>query len=397
MQNHTQCLHSAVLAVLGCLSVLGAAGAQAQSNGLYYGLSTGPSQARVDEKRITANLLANGATSTTITLDERSAAYKFFGGYRLNQHLAVEGGYFNLGKFGFHATTMPPGMLDGQIKLNGLNLDLVGAWPVSQRWSGIGRVGGQYASARDTFSSTGTVSVADPHPSKRALNYKLGLGAQYAVRDWLTLRGEVERYRINDAVGNRGDVNMLWLSLVMPFGGTPAPKLHVAEAAESIAKPIVSPVQLPTPAPVALPMLPIPPEIVAPTSPVPVMQRLRLSADSLFNFDKATLRSDGKAALDGLIAQLKNLTFGDVSVEGHTDRLGTSAYNQILSLRRAEAVTTYLINVGKLDRMHIATTAHAASVPVTKPTDCVGDKPTPKLIACLQPDRRVDVVVMGIQ
>jgi OmpA-OmpF porin, OOP family len=368
-------------------------GALAQNLGFYYGLATGPSQAKVDEKRITANLLADGATSTTMTLDERSAAYKFFGGYRLNQHLAVEGGYFNLGKFGFHATTVPAGTLDGQIKLYGLNLDLVGAWPVSQRWSAIGRVGGQYANARDTFSSTGAVSVADPSPRKSALNYKLGLGAQYVVRDWLTLRGEVERYRINDAVGNRGDVNMLWVSLVVPFGGTPVPKLKVPVAAE----PVAAPAPIPAPAPVAQAAPPAPPEPVVQMPAAPVTQRVRLSADSLFNFDKATLRPDGKAALDSLIAQLRNLKFDDISVEGHTDRFGTPAYNQILSLRRAEAVTTYLITVGKIDSAHIDTTAHAASAPVTKATDCVGNKPTAKLIACLQPDRRVDVVVTGIQ
>jgi OmpA-OmpF porin, OOP family len=394
MLNHTP-FHGLALAVLGSLSVFGAVSAHAQSSGFYYGLSTGPSQAKVDEKRITANLLADGATSTTMTLDERSAAYKFFGGYRLNQHLAVEGGYFNLGKFGFQATTVPAGTLDGQIKLSGLNLDMVGTWPVSQRWSAIGRVGGQYANARDTFGGTGAVNVADPSPSKSALNYKLGLGAQYVARDWLTLRGEVERYRINDAVGNRGDVNMLWVSLVVPFGGMPAPKLKVPVAAEPA--PIPAPAPAPAPVAQAAPPPPPPPEPVVQVPAAPVTQRVRLSADSLFNFDKATLRPDGKAALDGLIAQLKNLKFDDISVEGHTDRLGSSAYNQILSLRRAEAVTAYLINVGKIDGARIGTTAHAASAPVTKPADCVGNKPTVKLIACLQPDRRVDVMVTGIQ
>ena len=108
--------------------------------------------------------------------DESSVAYKLFGGYQLNRNFAIEGGYFDLGKFGFTSTTTPAGTLNGRIKLRGLNLDLVGTLPLTDRFSAIARVGGQFARARDNFSGGGAVSVLNPNPSKSEFNYKAGLG-----------------------------------------------------------------------------------------------------------------------------------------------------------------------------------------------------------------------------
>ena len=188
----------------------------------YGGLSIGRSKAKIDEPRITANLLSGGLTTTGITRDESSTAYKLFGGYQFDRRFALEGGYFNLGRFGFTSTTVPAGTLDGRIKLQGLNLDLVGTLPFSEQWSAIGRVGGQYARARDTFNGSGAVRVFSPNPSKSELNYKLGLGLQYEVNSSFLVRAEGERYRINDAVGNHGNINVYSLSLVFPFGREPS-------------------------------------------------------------------------------------------------------------------------------------------------------------------------------
>ena len=80
---------------------------------------------------------------------------------------------------------------------------------------------------------------------------------------------------------------------------------------------------------------------------------------------------------------------------GHTDRLGPHAYNLKLSTRRAEAVKTYLVDTGGIPVTKVNAVGVNGSNPVTKPEDCVGKKPTAKLIACLQPDRRVEVEVAG--
>jgi OOP family OmpA-OmpF porin len=89
----------------------------------------------------------------------------------------------------------------------------------------------------------------------------------------------------------------------------------------------------------------------------------------LFEFDSEALTAETRGMLDGLVADLKtrpaDIVAGTkVAVEGHTDSVGTEAYNQSLSLRRAEAVRQYLIDKGLSASMVVATGAGEAS-----PTD----------------------------
>ena len=199
--------------------------AHAQSNndtvGLYGGLNAGRSRATIDEERIRGNLVVNGFAVNSFEDDKRSTAFKAFGGYQFNKNFAVEGGVFSLGRFGYRATTMPTGTLEGQAKVRGLNLDLVGTLPITDSFSVFGRAGFTYAEAKDRFAGTGAVVVADPSPSERAANWKAGIGLQYAFTPALSLRAELERYRINDAVGNKGDIDMASIGLVFRFGAAP--------------------------------------------------------------------------------------------------------------------------------------------------------------------------------
>ena len=375
---------------LAGLGSLIAASAIAQEGGYFYGgLSIGQSRAKIDDDRITASLLAAGLTTTAMTRDETDTAYKLFGGYQLNRNFALEGGYFNLGKFGFTSTTVPAGTLNGQIKLQGLNLDLVGTLPLTERLSAIGRVGAQYARARDSFSGTGAVSVLNPNPQKNEINAKFGAGLQYEFSPAFLVRAEAERYRVNDAVGNHGGVNVVSVSLVFPFGRAPA------VAPRAVAAPYVAPAPQPAPAPAPPPpavvaVAPVAPVVVAP----PERRRVSFSADSLFTFDKSEVRPDGRQALDQFARDLQGTSFEVITVEGHTDRLGTPAYNQALSNRRAEAVKAYLVGTG-IDAGKISAVGKGESAPVTQTDACKGQKATPALIACLQPDRRVDVEVTG--
>jgi len=137
---------------------------------------------------------------------------------------------------------------------------------------------------------------------------------------------------------------------------------------------------------------PPPPVVVAPP---PAPKRVSFQADSLFGFDKSGLRPEGKAALDTFATELKGTSFSTITVEGHTDRLGSVKYNQKLSEQRAETVKDYLVTSGGIDAGKISAVGKSESMPVTKPEDCKGKAATPKLIACLQPDRRVDVEVSG--
>jgi OOP family OmpA-OmpF porin len=360
------------------LGSLAGAGAVAQDNGYYYGgLSVGQSQANIDDERIRAGLLGAGLGTTSLSLNERGTAFKLFGGYQFNRYFALEGGYFDLGRFGYTATTFPTGTLDGQIKLRGFNLDLVGTLPISERLSVIGRVGAQIAKASDSFNGTGAVHVPNRNPSKRETNYKVGLGLQYEVTPSFLIRGEAERYRVNDAIGNRGDVNVFSVTLVFPFGRAVAPAARPAEVSSYV---------VPTPTAEAPPVQVVPP---------PARRRVSFSADSLFAFDAATLRPEGRDALDRFMKDLSGLRFDVVYIEGHTDRLGSAAYNQKLSMRRADTVRQYFIAQGRFEPAKLVATGKGETAPVTLPGDCKGSAPTPALIACLQPDRRVVVEVSG--
>lgn len=125
-------------------------------------------------------------------------------------------------------------------------------------------------------------------------------------------------------------------------------------------------------------------------------EQINLAADALFKFDKSDVKDllpMGRKTLDELADKLKNgyATVEKIDLVGHTDRLGTEQYNYDLGLRRAETVKTYLSSGGVTAPM---TTASAGeSQPVTQ--DCVGDKATAELTACLQPDRRVVVNITG--
>lgn len=352
--------------------------------GWYGGASIGQSKATIDNERISNSLLGSGFASSTITNDRRDLAFKVLGGYQMNRYLAVEGGYFDLGKFGYSATTTPAGTLTGEARVRGLNLDLLGRLPVTDKFSVFGRAGVTYAQTRDSFRGTGLVVVNNPNPSERDTNLKFGVGMEYAFTPSLSARAEIERYRINDAVGNRGDIDMASLGLVYRFGAkSPSPVPRAMQEPVVIAA---------APAPAPAPVAPIA------AAPQPVLKKkVTFSADSLFDFDQATVKSAGKQDLDKFAADIKGTDYETIEVAGHTDRLGRVAYNQKLSTRRAEAVKTYLINSAGIPAAKINAIGKEASQPVTKAGECRGGKATKKLITCLQPDRRVEVEVSGLK
>jgi OmpA-OmpF porin, OOP family len=320
---------------LAALAAIASPFAAADDTGWYGGANIGQSRAKMDDARISRGLLGGGFTSSTIADEDRDIGYKLFGGYQFNRNFALEGGYFDLGKFGFTANTVPAGTLNGNIKVRGLNLDLVGILPITEKFSAFGRAGLNYAQARDSFAGTGSVNVSNPNPSKSAANYKFGLGLQYAITESLAMRAEVERYRINDAVGNKGHMDLISVGLVYRFGGrTPAPASRVAAPEFVAAAPAPQPAAVtpPPPAPVAV--------------PVPVSEKVTYSADTFFDFNKSVLKTGGKASLDDMASKLNGMDLEVIIAVGHTDSVGSNAYNQKLSVRRADAVKAYLISKG---------------------------------------------------
>ncbi|MDE2366231.1 MAG: OmpA family protein [Betaproteobacteria bacterium] len=140
-------------------------------------------------------------------------------------------------------------------------------------------------------------------------------------------------------------------------------------------------------APAAAPVAPV-------VAPVAEPAKVTLHADELFDFDKAILKPGGKQALDDLVSQLQGFKYDTIVAIGYTDRIGSDAYNKKLSVRRAEAVKHYLVKEKGIDADRIFTDGKGKANPVTGDT-CKGTKKTKALIACLAPDRRVEVEVAG--
>lgn len=133
-----------------------------------------------------------------------------------------------------------------------------------------------------------------------------------------------------------------------------------------------------------------------PVAPKPAAEKVTLAADTLFAYDKADLTTIGKVKLSEFAIKAKALAIEVIIAVGHADRLGSDKYNQSLSERRAATVKEYLVSKD-IDPNRIYTEGKGESAPVTK--DCVKMGPesgkNAKLVECLQPDRRVEIEVIG--
>jgi len=218
----------------------------------------------------------------------------------------------------------------------------------------------------------------------------VGLGAQYLFSDKFGIQADVRhQWSRADARNAAGTVdadgtigNTLFnLGGIFRFGA-PAPVVE-------------EPTPEPTPAPLAA-VEPAPAPAPAPVAPAPVCkpqnETVTVSAEKLFGFDKANLREEGRKVLEETAAKIKaNPEITAVIVTGHTDRIGSDAYNQKLSERRAKQVADYLIAQG-VDSNIITSEGKGKTEPVVQ---CDGKKVSKKLISCLQPNRRVDIRAEG--
>lgn len=279
-----------------------------------------------------------------------------FGGYQINKNLGLELGYDYLGNYKYDATTVA-GAFSDEVKAQLAQLTLKLGFPVTESLDLYGRVGGGYGWA-DTKS--------DVYKDDSRFVVVGALGAEYAFnRDWAA-RFEYQYstpYGSREDTGVRMDNGLLSLAAVYRFG-------QVAPVAA-------------VPAPVPAP------------EPVVVEKQFTLSSDVLFDFNKATLKPQASQALDTLYSQIEEARPKDgvATVIGHTDRIGSDAYNQKLSEQRAQTVANYLVGKG-IPAAKINVEGRGKSSPVTGDS-CVS-KSKRELIVCLAPDRRVDVKVEGV-
>jgi OOP family OmpA-OmpF porin len=127
-------------------------------------------------------------------------------------------------------------------------------------------------------------------------------------------------------------------------GWTPATAYPGCDGA---ALPPPPPPPAPAPAPKAAPPAPPPPPAPpAPAPAAPVSEKVTYAADAFFDFDKSVLKPEGKAKLDDLVGKMSGMNLEVIIAVGHTDDIGSDAYNQKLSVRRADAVKAYLASKG---------------------------------------------------
>jgi len=139
----------------------------------------------------------------------------------------------------------------------------------------------------------------------------------------------------------------------------------------------------PPPPPVAAPAPATPAPAPAP-APVPTSEKVSYSADAFFDFDKAVLKPAGKASLDDRVSKLKDINLEVIIAVGHTDSVGTDAYNQKLSVRRAEAVKAYLQSKG-VEANRVYTEGKGEKQPVADNKTAAGRAK----------NRRVEIEVVG--
>jgi OOP family OmpA-OmpF porin len=136
---------------------------------------------------------------------------------------------------------------------------------------------------------------------------------------------------------------------------------------------------------------PAPASAPAPAPLQTEVRKLTFNAQDLFAFDKSELKPEGKEKLNQLADDLNHTQNNSIVATGYADRIGNKKYNQKLSERRAESVRSYLISKGISSDL-VRAEGKGEADPVTQAGDCKGPR-SKKVIACLQPNRRVEVAV----
>ena len=258
-----------------------------------------------------------------------------------------------------------------------------------------------YMFSRDNFRP---FLLAGLGAARNNVDYKLaGADIDGKKTSWLANVGLGAQYLFNDNFGLQADLRHQWSRARLKFNGDSETETigntlfnlgGIFRFGAPAPAPVVEPAPEPTPVAAAAPEpapAPAPAPAPEPVKCEPTTETITVSAEKLFGFDKSNLKAEGKAALDEAATKIKaNPEIKAVIVTGHTDRIGSEAYNQKLSERRAKQVADYLVAQG-VDSSLISAIGKGETEPVV---ECAG-KVNKKLISCLQPNRRVEIRAEG--
>ena len=356
---------TAIALVVAGLAAASVAQAAPQENTFYAGVKAG--QASFHD-----GIKANTDATTPRSLDfgtgcnRNSFTYGVFGGYQIlnrdNLGLAVELGYDDFGRVKFKDA----GKVAAKHTNHGTHLSLKGSYEVLNGLDVYGKAG--VALVRSDYKFYNTENGARDHKAGRHSLRTSGLfavGAEYAVLPELAVRLEyqwltrVGKYRTQTTNNSSVDYN--------PWIGSLNAGVSYRFGQGAVAAPAMAP------------------EVVSKT--------FNLNSDVTFAFGKANLKPQAQATLDGIYGEIAQVHSAKVAVAGYTDRIGSDAGNLKLSQRRADTVANYLVQKGVATNA-ISATGYGKANPVTGAT-CDQVKGRKALIACLAPDRRVEIAVNG--
>lgn len=291
-----------------------------------------------------------------------SFTYGVFGGYQIlnqdNLGLAVELGYDDFGR----AKGRHEGKTIAKHTNHGTHLSLKGSYEVLDGLDVYGKAG--VALVRSDYKFyTGTRNRDIGRHSLRTSGL-FAVGAEYAVLpelavrleyQWLTRVGKLRTQdKPNSAINYNPWIGSINVGISYRFGQGEAPVVAA-------------------------------PEMVSKT--------FSLNSDVTFAFGKANLKPQAQATLDSVYGEISQVKSAKVAVAGYTDRIGSDAFNVKLSQERADSVANYFVAKG-VAADAISATGYGEANPVTGAT-CDQVKGRKALIACLAPDRRVEIAVNG--
>ncbi|MGL5949262.1 MAG: OmpA family protein [Aeromonas sp.] len=303
--------------------------------------------------------IAHDISDLSSNVDKKAPVFSVFGGYNFSENFGAELGY--LWSKDWHVANEP-------LRSQGLTLSALGTYPITSMFAAFAE-GGAYV-----------YNVDSPNGSDSDIAPLFGVGLRARLHDWVDAELRY-RYlvRVGDDPSNAdiGSGTDRWVSNISAY--TLGLVLHPYRSSS-----------VPAPVPAPAPMLE-PPPVAA--EPAPMPESFNLSSDVAFNFGQTSLTPAGEQALAALYQQLSASQAGaaQATVIGHTDRIGSDASNQTLSLARAQHVADYLVSQG-LPAGQILVEGRGESMPVTG-GQCDGIKANAELITCLGADRRVEILL----
>lgn len=350
---------TAIALVVAGLAAASVAQAAPQENTFYAGAKVGQAS------------FHDGIKDNLGSYHRNSVTYGVFGGYQIlnrdNLGLAVELGYDDFGR----VKGRDLGKTDFKHTNHGAHLSFKGSYNLGGLTSALegldvyGRAGVALVRSDYKFYDVNGARIHDAGRHSLRTSGMFAAGVEYALPSlpelalrleyqWLT---RVGKFRTEDRANSSVDYNP-WIGSI---------NAGLSYRFGQGAAPVVAP------------------EVVSKT--------FNLSSDVTFAFGKANLKPQAKATLDGIYGEIAQINNANVAVAGYTDRIGKDAPNVKLSQRRADSVANYLVAKG-VPAQSISAVGHGKANPVTGST-CDAVKGRKALIACLAPDRRVEIAVNG--